>query len=161
MLRIRRFDRGDTLLQQTLAGAAITLKRELYVLRRDGITVMEGGALAQDELMVKAVLRRQVRLGEARRLLVVRHRLHQSVVQSVQEHVGRDDFGGLPWVEPGGRERHMHAVGQLRRRAGNSMLSTGGDAEGGEGEQRSSGQQRGGTGSSDQPAAWMSSSCPP
>ena len=129
VLRIRRLDRGDTLLEQALAGTPIALERELHIVRRDGLAVVECGALAQDELIGEAVLRRGKRLGEARRLIVARHRLHQCVVHPIEEHVRRDDPAGLARVEPGRGERHVHAIRQLPLRSGDGASLASRDAD--------------------------------
>ena len=119
MLCIRRLDRSHTLLQQALAGSVIALEGEPHVIGRDGLAVVEDRAFAQDEIIGEAVLGRRERLCEARRLKLTRHRLHQAVVQRIEDHEGRDDPGGFRRVEPRRGEGNVHAIGQLPLRRGN------------------------------------------
>jgi hypothetical protein len=80
---VRRLDRRHIALQQLVRGAVIALKRELNVFRRDRLTIMEFGSLAEHELVTEPVLGCRPRLGEARRERLAWHRLHQRVVERI------------------------------------------------------------------------------
>ena len=54
--RLGCFDRGHPVLHQIARGAAVTLERELYILRCYRLAVVELGAFAQHELVGETVL---------------------------------------------------------------------------------------------------------
>ena len=89
--RVRRLDGRHTLLQRLLRDAPVTLERELDVLGCDRVTVVELRPAAEDELVDEPIRGHAPRLGQARRHRLARHRLHERVVQRVEEHVRRDD----------------------------------------------------------------------
>ena len=103
----------DFLFQQPCRGAPIPLERELHVVGDDRIAVVEPGALAKDELVHEAVLRHAPGFGQARSHGVAGHRLHQRVVQSVEDHERRADPRGLGGVEPRGGQRNVNGPGHL------------------------------------------------
>ncbi len=117
-LRIGRFHRRHALLQQRVRRATIALERELHVIGGDRIAVVELRTLAQDELVAQPVLAGRPGLRQRRRRIALRHRLRHRVVQRVQHHERRDDACGLRRIEPGRRQRDVHADGQLTRRRG-------------------------------------------
>ncbi len=122
---IRRLDRGDLLLQHLRGDATVALERELHVVGREGRAIVKSHALAQHELIDQTVPRYRPRLGEARRHLMARHRLHEAVVERVEEQERRDEAGRLGGLEEArrGREverpRHLpgRRLGRERRRA--------------------------------------------
>src|SRR6266540_1104839 len=77
------------------------------------IAVVEPDVLAQDELVREAVVRRRPRFGQARRPGVLRHGLHERVVERVEREERRDDARRLGGIEPrrcerdGGGERDL------------------------------------------------------
>ena len=84
---------------------------------------MELEALAQLEFVDPLVRALRPRLGEARRHEVARHRLHQRVVQGVQDPE-RGEARALAGVEPGRRQRHVQRPAHLafRLRLGRGVL---------------------------------------
>ena len=114
--------------------AAVALEGELDVLGGDRLAIMEGRALAQHELVAEAVLRGRPGFSKARRQQPTRHRLHQRVVQRVQDHERGNDPRGLRRVEPGRRQRDVRAPNQLalRRRGEDGAGSAGDNAERGQ-----------------------------
>ena len=111
--RVRCLHRGDAILEPLARGATVAIEGELHVLRGDRRAVVEAGVLSQDELVREPVLGHRPRLRQARRLRPRRHGLHHGVVQRVEHHEGRDHAGRLGRVEPGGRQRDVHAPGEL------------------------------------------------
>jgi hypothetical protein len=90
------------------------LEAELHVVGGERIAVVELQAFAQLELVGLAVGARRPRLGQARRHEVTRHRLHQGVVQRVEDpERGEEAAGDLSRVEPRGRQRHVQCVAHL------------------------------------------------
>ena len=106
-------DGGHPLLERLVGRAAIALEGELHVLAGHRLAVVEAHALAQHELVGEVVLRHRPRFGQARGQQLARHRLGQRVVDGVVDHVRRDDPLRLGGVEPGGRQRDVHAPGEL------------------------------------------------
>ena len=113
---VHRLHGGNLLLQNILRGAFVALERELDVFRGNGIAIMESDAIAQHEIVAQPVRRCRPGFGEAGRQFLARHRLHDRVMQRVQDHERRDDPRRLGRVEPGRRQRDMHAPGQLTLR---------------------------------------------
>jgi hypothetical protein len=129
-LGIDHVDAGDPRLEGAGARPPIALERELHVLGRHRITVVEARSLAQDELVHEAIGRDGPRLGQAGSHGVARHRFHERVVHRIEEQEGRDDPHGLGRVEPRRRERDVDGGGQLAFRSGH------GGGPGTEGEQQ-------------------------
>ena len=100
-------------LEDLRARAAVALERELHVLGRDRLAVMELRALADDEVVREPVLRRRPRLGEAWRERTRRHRLHHRVVQCPEDHERRGDSLGVRRIEEPRRDRDVDTVGDL------------------------------------------------
>jgi hypothetical protein len=115
-VRVHGLDRRDLLLEELRRRAAIALERELHVLGGDGLAVVELGALAEQELGDETVRGQGPGLGEAGRHRVAGHRLHQRVVQRVEDHEGSADPRGLRGVEPGRRQGDVYRPGELARR---------------------------------------------
>ncbi len=116
-------DFAHPVLEQLGRRALVAVERELHVLRRDGIAVVERDALAEDELVAEPVPGHAPRLGEARRIGPGRHGLHQRVVNGVVHHERRDQSLGLRGVQPAGGQGDVHGVrqgplGHGRRRGG-------------------------------------------
>ena len=134
MVRVDRFHPGDPLLHHVVCGAAIAFEGKLDVLGGDRLAVMEFGALSQRKVPGQAVFAGRPLFGEGRRQWLPRHRLHHRVVQRIQDEERRDDPRRLGRVEPGRRQRDMHAPGQLalRRRGEGDARRTRGEAERGE-----------------------------
>src|SRR5712664_3280374 len=82
-------DRGDLVLERLRRDAAAPLERELDVLGRDGLAVVELDPFAQHELVDEPVGRHAPRLGPAGGHALPRHRLEERVMQRVEEHDGR------------------------------------------------------------------------
>jgi len=82
-------DRGDLVLERLRRDAAAPLERELDVLGRDGLAVVELDPFAQHELVDEPVGRHAPRLGQAGSHALPRHRLEERVMQRVEEHEGR------------------------------------------------------------------------
>ena len=100
---------AHAVLEEPEARALVALERELDVGRRHRLAVVELHALPDDELIGEAVFGRRPRLGQARGVDPGRHRLHQRVVQRVENHERRDDAFRLGGIEPAGCERDVHA----------------------------------------------------
>ena len=80
MAGIRSFDRGDPRLQQIVGRTTIALERELHVLGRHRLAIVELRALAQHEIVAAPVFRGGHQLGEAWRQRLVGHGLYHRVV---------------------------------------------------------------------------------
>jgi len=110
-----------TLAEEAGGAALVALERELHVLGRHRFTIVESHALAEHEVPDAPVPGHRERLGQGWRVQVTWHRLHQRVMQRVQDHERRDLGLGLRGVEPAGGERDVHAprhrAGRLRGRA--------------------------------------------
>ena len=111
--RIRGLHARDSLFQELRRRAPVALERELHVVGRDGIAVVEPGTLAKDELVDEAVLRDAPGFGQARRHGVTGHRLHQRVVQRVEDHERRPDPRSLCRIEPRGSDRDVSSPRHL------------------------------------------------
>ncbi len=116
--RIDNLHRGDPLLHRRMLCAAIAFEGELHVLGGDGLAVVKRDTLAQHEVVGDAVFAGGPGFRQARRRALPGHGLQHRVVQRVQHQERGDDAGGLGRVEPGRRQRDVHADGQLpgRRR---------------------------------------------
>src|SRR3989441_11140317 len=86
---IQNIDRGHLVLERLREDAAVPLERELDVLGRDGLAVVELDPFAQHELVDEPVGRHAPRLGQAGSHALPRHRLEERVMQRVEEHEGR------------------------------------------------------------------------
>ena len=128
--RIGGLHAGHALLQRLDRGAAVALQRELHVVRRDRVAVVEERALAEHELVHEPVLRDRPGFGQPRRPRLPGHGLHQSVVQGVEDHVGRDHPRGLRRVEPRGCQRDVHGPGELALGRGRQSRRKGEDEQG-------------------------------
>ena len=116
--RIGDLHRGDPVMQRSLGGTTIALEGELHVLRRHLLAVVERHAVAQHEAVAHAVFGRRPGFRQAVRHQLARHRLQHRVVQRVVEHVRRDERWRLGRIEPGRRQRDVHAIDELPRRTG-------------------------------------------
>ena len=84
------------------------LEAEFHVLGGERVAVMELDALAQLEFVGELVRALGPRFRQARRHRVARHRLHQRVVQRVQDpERGQHALGRLARVHPCRRDRHI------------------------------------------------------
>src|SRR5262245_28612064 len=97
--RLRGLDRGDSLLEYRRGDAAVALERELHVVSRDGLAVVEPHPLAQHELIDEPIRRCTPRLRQAGRHTLVWCRLHERVVERVEEHERRDKARRLRRLE--------------------------------------------------------------
>ena len=79
---------------------------------------MEADVLVQHELPDEPVLGLRPRLGQAGGERLPGHRLGDGIVERVEDHEGGDQAGCLGGVEVGGRQRDVHAPGDLARRGG-------------------------------------------
>ena len=111
--RIDHLDVLDLVVEQLGRAALVALEGELDVLGGDGLAVVELGVLTQHEGVAGAVRRHRPRFGEARRGLSGRHRLHQRVVDRVEDLERRDGRFGLAWIEPARRQGDVERVGDL------------------------------------------------
>src|SRR4029453_10306118 len=111
--RARRLDGGDAVVDGLGRGALVALERELHVLGREGVTVVELHALAKRELVHAAVGRHLPRFGQTRRRRVTGHRLGERVVQRAHDHERRDDPERPGGIEPGRGQREVHAPRHL------------------------------------------------
>ena len=100
---------ADVLLQLRHGATPIALERELHVLGRHRLTVVELHALPQQELVRQPVGGHGPRLREARRVDAAGHRLDQRVVQGVEHHERGDRGLGVPGIEPARRQRDVQA----------------------------------------------------
>ena len=121
---IDRLDRGHPLLQRLRGDAPVALERELHVVGGDGLAVVELRPLPQHELVDEPVRRRGPGLGQAGRHVLARQRLHEGIVQGVQEQEGRDQARRLGRLVERGRRvevqrpRHLpRGLGRARFRA--------------------------------------------
>ena len=114
-VRVGHLDGRDLLLQQTGGRALVSLERELDVLGRQRVAVVEHDALAHDELVHEPILRRRPGLGERRRERLAGHRLHHRVVHGGEHHHHRDDPRVLGRIEPDRRERDVDRPRHLPR----------------------------------------------
>ena len=108
-------------LEQLAARALVPLERELHVVRGDRIAVVEARVLPDHELVGEAVLGDGPGLGQARGHDVAGHRLHERVVERVEDHERGDQGFGLAGVEPPRDQGHVQAQGHgavRRDRAG-------------------------------------------
>ena len=116
---IDHLDLAHPLLEDGRGRAAIALEGEFHVLRRHRLAVVKARVLAQDELPHATVLRHGPRLGQAGRVEVRRHRLHEGVVERVEDHERRDLGVRLGGIEPARGERDVdgegHSAGRLGR----------------------------------------------
>jgi len=110
---VRDLDRCHSVLHRLRRRAAVPLEGKLHVVGGDGVAVVELRALAEHELIDKAVFGQAPRLGEARRHGFAGHRLHQRVVQRVEHHERCGNAGRLRGVEPGWGERDVNGPGHL------------------------------------------------
>ena len=109
----RRRDDGDffhLVVQQLALGAR---EGELHVVGRERIAVVELEVLAQLELVVAPVGAERPRLGQARRGQVSGHRLHERVVQRVEDPERRELTHDLARVEPVRRDRDVERPAHL------------------------------------------------
>src|SRR5262245_26091840 len=87
-------------------------KLKLHVLGRERIAVVELQPLAQLELVGELIGADRPGFGEARRHLVAGHRLHQRVVERVEDPERRELADDFAWIEPhrgeGDVERPAH-----------------------------------------------------
>ena len=139
---VDHLDAGDLGLEQPGGGPAVALERELHVLRRHRLAVVELHALAEHELIGEPVLGCGPGLGEARGHGVAGHRLHERVVQRVEDHEGRDDARRLGGVEPRGGERHVNRPGGLALRGGRGRGKAGDEEDGGDQRDGEAGSER-------------------
>src|SRR3989441_179543 len=95
-----RLDRHDLFFEGLAGRAPVALERELDVLGGNLISVVELDTSADDEFVDESVRRHTPRLGQSRSHRIARHRLHHRIVKRVEDHEGRDNPGGLGWVEP-------------------------------------------------------------
>src|SRR5262249_42775216 len=107
----------DLLMQQPVAFG--TLEAEFHVLGGEPVAVVEANALAQPEFILALVLADGPGLGETRRHEVARHRLHQRVVDRIEEPERRELPRSLARVEPCGAKasRRAPSASRLPRRA--------------------------------------------
>src|SRR5882724_8298229 len=73
--------------------------------------------LAQDEIVDEPIRRRGPRLGQAGRERLAGHRLHDAVVERVEDHERRDD-GRLRWIEVRRHQGRMNRPRDLPVRRG-------------------------------------------
>ena len=133
---IRSLDRGDLLLEHLRRDAAVPLERELDVVGRDGLAVVERRPSAQHELVDEPVGRRAPRLGQAGRHGLLGHRLHEGVVERVEDHEGRDEARRLGGLEEGRRQAEVKRPGHLPCRRFRGEDRRGSDRHQGEDESR-------------------------
>ena len=131
------FHRGDPLHHQIVRGAAIAFERKFHVLRSHRVAIVKQRALAQREIIGKAVFRCGPRLGKARRRRLAWHQFHHRIVQRIEHHERRDDPRHVGRIEPHRGERHVHPPRQLAvRSCGNGRAGgTGDQTERGKGEE--------------------------
>ena len=90
------------------------LEAELHIIGGERVAVVELDALAQLELVDALIGAHRPRLGQARRHQIAWHRLHERVVQRVEDPERRDEAGGrLARVEPGRRQGHVERPAHL------------------------------------------------
>ena len=111
--RIGCFHRRHLLLDEARGVAAIALEGELHVLRRHRRAIVEGDAGAQHEAVAQPVGGGGIGLRQARLGRIARHRLHQPVMQGVEQHEGRDDARRFRRIEPGRRQRDVRGIDEL------------------------------------------------
>ena len=112
-VRIHHVDARDPRLEDPSPRAPVALHRELDVLGRHRVAVVELHPLAQHELVDEVVRGDGPGLRQARGQGVPRHGLHERIVHGVEEHEGRDDPGRLRRVEPRRGEGDVDGPGQL------------------------------------------------
>ena len=103
----------DPVVQRLRGGAPIAQEAELHVLRREGVAVVELQPLAQLELVHEAVRALLPGLGQTGRHVIAGQRLHQRVVQGVEEHERHADSRGLGGIEKRQGDRNIEGHRQL------------------------------------------------
>jgi hypothetical protein len=112
-------------------GAAIALERELHVVRRHRVPVVEADAVPEQELVHEPVRRHRPRLGEGGRARAGGHGLEERIVERVEHQEGRDRALVVGGIQPARGQREVHRPGHLpgRRRIGRRRRPRG-DGEG-------------------------------
>ena len=94
------------------------LEAELHVLGGEGVAVVKPEALAQFELVDPRIRAHGPGLGQARAHEVAGHRLHERVVQGVEDPERSELAHHLARIEPDRRQRHVEGPAHLALRRG-------------------------------------------
>src|SRR5207237_9297254 len=97
-MRIHHLDPRHARLERRGRRAFVALERELHVVGRERVAVVEPDALSQDELVAQSVGRDAPGLGEASGLGFARQRLHEAVVDRTEADEWSDDNLDTVWT---------------------------------------------------------------